>query len=41
MPVYRSIGASNFDADQLQEILKIAKVKPAVNQVSIGILKSH
>jgi diketogulonate reductase-like aldo/keto reductase len=42
IPLNRSIGVSNFDADQLKELLKIAKVKPAVNQVtSIGILKPH
>ncbi|CAG8770913.1 1571_t:CDS:2, partial [Acaulospora colombiana] len=30
----KSIGVSNFQQDDLQELLKIAKVKPAVNQVS-------
>ena len=30
---FRSIGVSNFTVEHLQKILKIAHVKPAVNQV--------
>ncbi|KAG5652489.1 hypothetical protein H0H81_004845 [Sphagnurus paluster] len=29
----RSIGVSNFNIEQLQEIIKVAKIKPAVNQI--------
>ncbi|KAF8063228.1 NADP-dependent oxidoreductase domain-containing protein [Lyophyllum atratum] len=29
----RSIGVSNFNVEQLQTIVKIAKIKPAVNQI--------
>ena len=29
----RSIGVSNFDAAQLEALLKTAKIKPAVNQI--------
>ena len=32
---FRSIGVSNFTLDDLQKLLKIAHVKPAVNQVSL------
>ena len=31
---FRSIGVSNFTVEDLQNLLKIAHVKPAVNQVS-------
>ena len=31
--IHRSIGVSNFDLERLQKVVKIAKVKPAVNQV--------
>jgi diketogulonate reductase-like aldo/keto reductase len=31
---FRSIGVSNYKVDELKEIMKIAKVKPAINQVS-------
>jgi hypothetical protein len=30
---FRSIGVSNFSLEQLQALVKIAKVKPVVNQV--------
>jgi len=30
----RSIGVSNFNIEQLQELMKTAVVKPAVNQVN-------
>ena len=33
----RSIGVSNFAVDDLRKLLKIAHVKPAVNQVSLFI----
>ncbi|KAG6888451.1 hypothetical protein C0992_008480, partial [Termitomyces sp. T32_za158] len=32
----RSIGVSNFDVEQLQAIVKIAKIQPAVNQISLN-----
>ncbi|KAG5732066.1 NAD/NADP-dependent indole-3-acetaldehyde reductase [Termitomyces sp. T112] len=32
----RSIGISNFDVEQLQDIMKIAKIKPVVNQISLN-----
>jgi diketogulonate reductase-like aldo/keto reductase len=31
----RSIGVSNFGVNDLEALLSVAKVKPAVNQVSI------
>jgi len=31
----KSIGVSNFSVDDLQKLLKIAKVKPAVNQIRL------
>ena len=31
---YRSIGVSNFDLKLMQDLVKVATVKPAVNQVS-------
>lgn len=31
----RSIGLSNFETERLEEILDIAKIKPAVNQVEL------
>jgi len=31
----RAIGVSNFEIDDLQELLKVAKVIPAVNQVEL------
>jgi hypothetical protein len=31
--LFRSIGVSNFTVEDLQKLLKIAHVKPAVNQV--------
>lgn len=34
----RSIGVSNFTVEDLQEVLKVAKVKPAVNQVSWSLI---
>lgn len=34
--VFRSIGVSNFDVEQLQTIMKIAKIKPAVNQILLN-----
>lgn len=35
--VRRSIGVSNFEIEDLQKVLKIAKVKPSVNQVRASI----
>src|SRR6185312_11291769 len=32
----RSIGVSNFDVDQLQQLLAVANVRPAVNQVQFN-----
>ena len=32
---FRSIGVSNFDVDNLKQVLKIARIKPAVNQVCL------
>ncbi|KAG6859904.1 hypothetical protein C0995_002220 [Termitomyces sp. Mi166 len=32
----RSIGVSNFDVGHLEEIMKTAKIKPAVNQISLN-----
>ncbi len=32
---YRSIGVSNFNLEQLQQLVKVAKIKPAVNQVCV------
>jgi diketogulonate reductase-like aldo/keto reductase len=34
----RSIGVSNFNVEQLETIIKVAKIKPAVNQVRICCL---
>ena len=34
----RSIGVSNFDVELLQKLVKIAKIKPAVNQVRAYIV---
>lgn len=34
----KSIGVANFNIRQLMEILKIAKIKPVVNQVGTYIL---
>ncbi|KAG6835191.1 hypothetical protein H0H93_004108, partial [Arthromyces matolae] len=31
----RSIGVSNFDVEQLQALVKIARIKPAVNQIRL------
>jgi len=31
----RSIGVSNFNGKQIDELMKVAKVKPAMNQISI------
>jgi len=39
MNLTRSIGVSNFDADQLAALLKYAKVVPAVNQCEMGLGK--
>ena len=33
----KSIGVSNFNIKQLEELMKIAKIKPVVNQVEFGI----
>ncbi len=33
----RSIGVSNFGVPNLEEVLKVASIKPAVNQVSLII----
>lgn len=33
----KAIGVSNFDADQLAELLSYAKVKPAVNQIETHV----
>ena len=33
----KSIGVSNFNSKQLEQLMKIAKIKPAVNQVEFGI----
>ena len=30
----KAIGVSNFSIEQLQEVLNVCKVKPAVNQVT-------
>jgi len=32
----KSIGVSNFNLEQLQQLLKVAKVKPAVNQIFLN-----
>ena len=32
----RSIGVSNFGLEDMQKLIKIAKIKPTVNQVSIA-----
>jgi 2,5-diketo-D-gluconate reductase A len=47
----KAIGISNFESDQLEELLTYAKVKPAVNQIethvffqqqqAYGVLKKH
>lgn len=29
----KSIGVSNFNSEQIDRVLKVAKIKPAVNQV--------
>jgi diketogulonate reductase-like aldo/keto reductase len=34
--INRSIGVSNFTLEDLQELLKTADVKPAVNQVTVN-----
>ena len=31
----KAIGVSNFSIEQLQEVLNVCKVKPAVNQVKL------
>ena len=45
-PLCRSIGVSNFDVELLRKLVKIAKIKPAVNQVrayivTIGAIGLH
>lgn len=35
----KSIGISNFNAEQIERILKIATIKPVVNQVWFTINK--
>jgi aldehyde reductase len=37
----RSIGISNFNIEQMSRILKIAKIKPTVNQVNSSIIYNH
>jgi diketogulonate reductase-like aldo/keto reductase len=37
----RSIGVSNFNVEQLQTIIKTAKIKPAVNQVRFSLSSNH
>jgi diketogulonate reductase-like aldo/keto reductase len=37
----RSIGVSNFGVEELKEVIKIAHVKPAVNQVRSAFLCAH
>jgi diketogulonate reductase-like aldo/keto reductase len=34
----RSIGVMNFNSTRISELMNTAKIKPAVNQVSAGIL---
>merc|ERR1711907_210118 len=36
----RSIGVSNFNAKNIQDILKVATIKPAVNQIEYNVF-SH
>ena len=38
---FRSIGVSNFTLEDLQRLVKIAHIKPAVNQVSLFITTDH
>lgn len=33
----RSIGVSNFNKSQIDRILKVAKIPPAVNQVEVNL----
>ncbi len=37
----RSIGVSNFEVEHLEEVVKTAKVVPAVNQVSVSLDRSR
>lgn len=34
-PIIRSIGVSNFNVDQLKALVKVARVKPTVNQIRL------
>lgn len=37
LPIPRSIGVSNYTLKDLQELLKISRIKPAVNQVFVHV----
>lgn len=37
----RSIGVSNFDVEDLDELLKVARIKPVVNQIEVHPLFQH
>lgn len=32
----KAIGVSNFNEEQLDRLVKVAKVKPVVNQIEVG-----
>ncbi len=34
----KSIGISNFNSKQIEELLAVAKIKPVTNQVNVGIV---
>jgi aldehyde reductase len=36
MGLVRSIGISNFNSQQIERVLKVAKIKPVVNQVNFA-----
>lgn len=40
MGLVRSIGISNFNSQQIERVLKVAKIKPVVNQVIINSIIS-
>lgn len=37
----KSIGVSNFNSEQIDRILKTAKIKPVTNQVSMGEIPTY